>query len=152
MLSKAMPEKSKAPKDPDAPKKALSAFFLFCAKERAEVQKELSTCNAAEVTKELGKRWAGLDPDAKKVFEEASMKDKERYEEEKKSYKPSDNFLKRKAEYEAKTKLPTTVVGNQANNKPVEDYFTFLLLNWRQVLFLHNCFHHWGNKDETIQC
>ena len=52
--------KSKAPKDPDAPKRFLSAFFLFCAKERAEVQKELPDCNGALVTKELGKRWAVL--------------------------------------------------------------------------------------------
>ena len=83
MLSnKAKTEKSKAPRDPDAPKRFLSAFFLFCAKERAEVQKELPNCNGAAVTKELGKRWAVLDPEARKVFEEASKRDKERYEEE----------------------------------------------------------------------
>ena len=41
------------------------------------------------------------------MFEEASMKDRERYEEELKSYKPSENFLKRKAEYEAKVMSPT---------------------------------------------
>ena len=133
--SKSMPEKSKAPKDPEAPKRGLSAFFLFCAKERAEVQKELSSCSGAEVTKELGKRWATLEPEAKKEFELASMKDKERYEEDMKSYKPSETFLKRKAEYEAKVKLPTSVVTDLPLN-PVEDYFTFLLLNWRQVLFL----------------
>ena len=132
--SKAMSEKSKAPKDPDAPKRFLSAFFLFCAKERVEVQKELSSCKGADVTKELGKRWAILDPEAKKVFEEASMKDKERYEDDMKSYKPSENFLKRKAEYEAKAKLPTAVVADGQSN-PVEDYFTFLLLKWRQVRF-----------------
>ena len=132
--SKAMSEKSKAPKDPDAPKRFLSAFFLFCAKERVEVQKELSSCKGADVTKELGKRWAILDPEAKKVFEEASMKDKERYEDDMKSYKPSENFLKRKAEYEAKAKLPTAVVADGPSN-PVEDYFTFLLLKWRQVRF-----------------
>ena len=135
LASKSVPEKSKAPKDPDAPKRFLSPFFLYCAKERAEVQKELSSCNGAEVTKELGKRWADLEPEAKKEFELASMRDKERYEEDMKSYKPSENFLKRKAEYEAKAKLPTPVVADRLLN-PVEDYFTFLLLNWRQVLFL----------------
>ena len=133
LASKSVPEKSKAPKDPEAPKRGLCAFFLYCAKERAEVQKELSSCNGAEVTTELGKRWALLDPEPKKVFEEASMRDKERYKEDMKSYKPSENFLKRKAEYEAKAKLPTPVVADRPLN-PVEDYFTFLLLNWRQVL------------------
>jgi len=133
MLSnKTKPEKSNAPKDPDAPKRPVPAYFLFCSKERAEVQKELSSCNGAEVTKELGKRWALLDPEAKRVFEEASKKDKERYEEDMKSYKPSENFLKRKAEYETKAKLQNPLVAKQPTN-PVEDYFTYLLLNWRQV-------------------
>merc|ERR1719289_538958 len=49
-----------------------------------------------------------------------------------KSYKPSEDFLKRKAEYEAKADLPTPVVAERLTN-PVEDYFTYLLLNWRQV-------------------
>jgi len=134
MLSnKAKTEKSKAPRDPDAPKRFLSAFFLFCAKERAEVQKELPNCNGAAVTKELGKRWAVLDPEARKVFEEASKRDKERYEEEMKSYKPSEDFLKRKAEYEAKANLPTPAAVAERLTNPVEDYFTYLLLNWRQV-------------------
>ena len=99
MLNKAKSEKPKALRDPDAPKRSLSAFFLFCAKERVVVQKELPDCNGAAVTKELGKRWAVLDPEARKGFEEASKRDKERYEEEMKSYKPSEDFLKRKAEY-----------------------------------------------------
>jgi len=143
-----MPEKSKAPKDPEAPKRGLSAFFLFCAKERAEVQKELSSCNGAEVTKELGKRWADLEPEAKKEFELASMMDKERYEEDMKSYKPSENFLKRKAEYEAKAKLPTPVVADRLLN-PVEDYFTFLLLNWRQVHLANQGYSGRQTQDEV---
>jgi len=148
LASKSVPEKSKAPKDPDAPKRFLSPFFLYCAKERAEVQKELSSCNGAEVTKELGKRWADLEPEAKKEFELASMMDKERYEEDMKSYKPSENFLKRKAEYEAKAKLPTPVVADRLLN-PVEDYFTFLLLNWRQVHLANQGYSGRQTQDEV---
>jgi len=149
MLSnKTKPEKSNAPKDPDAPKRPLSAYFLFCAKERTEVQKELSSCNGAEVTKELGKRWALLDPEAKKAFEEASKRDKERYEEDMKSYKPSEKFLKRKAEYETKAKLPNPVVAERPTN-PVEDYFTFLLLNWRQVHLANQGFSGGQTQEEV---
>merc|ERR1719180_475457 len=49
-----------------------------------------------------------------------------------KSYKPSEEFRKRKAEFETKAKSPTLVVAERLTN-PVEDYFTYLLLNWRQV-------------------
>ena len=139
MSAKAKPVKSKAPKDPDAPRKPLSAFFLFCGKERAVVQKELSSLNGAAVTRELGKRWALLDDKAKEVFEKASVEDKKRYEDGMKSYKPSEEFLKMKAAYEAKVKTPiAAVVTNPVDQimtkqNPVEEYFCHLLLNWREV-------------------
>ena len=138
MSAKAKPVKSKAPKDPDAPRKPLSAFFLFCGKERAVVQKELSSLNGAAVTRELGKRWALLDDKAKEVFEKASVEDKKRYEDGMKSYKPSEEFLKTKAAYEAKVKTPiaavvTNPVDQMTKQNPVEEYFCHLLLNWREV-------------------
>ena len=141
MTAKAKPVKSNAPKDPDAPRKPLSAFFLFCGKERAVVQKELSSLNGAAVTRELGKRWALLDDKAKEVFEKASVEDKKRYEDGMKSYKPSEEFLKMKAAYEAKVKTPiAAVVTNPVDQimtkqNPVEEYFCHLLLNWREVTF-----------------
>jgi len=125
-------DKVKTLKDVDAPKKPSSSYFLFCAKERANVQKEMQNCNGAEVTKELGKRWAALDDKDKEVFEEAAKKDKERYEEERRSYTPSEEFIKRKAEFDAKANLPNNSVVGQSGSSQ-EDYFSYLLLNWRQV-------------------
>jgi len=125
-------DKVKTLKDVDAPKKPSSSYFLFCAKERANVQKEMQNCNGAEVTKELGKRWAALDDKDKEVFEEAAKKDKERYEEERRSYTPSEEFIKRKAEFDAKANLPNNSVVGQSGSSH-EEYFSYLLLNWRQV-------------------
>ena len=106
-------DKVKTLKDVDAPKKPMSSYFLFCAKARAKVQKEMQSCNGAEVTKELAKRWAALDDKDKEVFEEAAKKDKERYEEERRSYTPSEEFIKRKAEFDAKADLPNNSVVGQ---------------------------------------
>ena len=128
-------DKVKTLKDVDAPKKPSSSYFLFCAKERANVQKEMPSCNGAEVTKELGKRWAALDDKDKEVFEEAAKKDKERYEEERRSYTPSEEFIKRKAEFDAKANLPNNSVVGQSGSSH-EEYFSYLLLNWRQVKIL----------------
>ena len=128
-------DKVKTLKDVDAPKKPSSSYFLFCAKERAKVQKEMQSCNGAEVTKELGKRWAALDDKDKEVFEEAAKKDKERYEEERRSYTPSEEFIKRKAEFDAKANLPNNSVVGQSGSSH-EEYFSYLLLNWRQVKIL----------------
>ena len=134
-------------KDPEAPKKPLPAYILFNIKERANVQKELLNTNlplnrtalSAEVNKEVSKRWATLDFEAKKIYEEASLKDRKRYEKEMKVYKPSKGFLKKKAEFEGESK--------SASNKPpivkmhtthrvkdhFEDYFNYLHINWRLV-------------------
>ena len=136
-------EKPKPLKDPEAPKKPVSSYIHFCMKERANVQKELLNtdllfnCNTvtAEVTKELSKRWATLDSETRKVYEEASLKDRKRYEKEMKIYKPSKGFPKKKAEFEGETK--------SASNKPLykkmqtthhfEDYFNYLHINWKLV-------------------
>ena len=128
-------DKVKTLKDVDAPKKPSSSYLLFCAKERGNVQQEMQGCNGAEVTKELGKRWAALDDKDKEVFEEAAKKDKERYEEERRSYTPSEEFIKRKAEFDAKANLPNNSVVGQSGSSH-EEYFSYLLLNWRQVKIL----------------
>ena len=137
-------------KDPEAPKKPLPAYILFNMKERANVQKELLNKNlppnfnttlslSAKVNKEVARRWATLDSEAKKIYEEASLKDRKRYEKEMKVYKPSKGLLKKKAEFEGETK--------SASNKPpnvkiqtthrvkdhFEDYFNYLHINWKMV-------------------
>ena len=137
--------KSKPLKDPEAPKKPLSSFIHFCMKERSNVQKELLNtdrllnCNtvSAKVTKELGKRWATLDSEMRKVYEEASLKDRKRYEMEKKIYKPSKEFLKKKAEFENAPKFSSIKSPIPKATETVadhfEDYFNFLHINWKKV-------------------
>ena len=101
----------------------------------------LLNCNtvSAKVTKELGKRWATLDSEMRKVYEEASLKDRKRYEMEKKIYKPSKEFLKKKAEFEGAPKLssiksPLPKVTETVTDH-FEDYFNFLHINWKKVEF-----------------
>merc|ERR1712079_243669 len=50
-------------KDPNAPKKPLSAYFLFSQEGRLKVKAENPDYSITEVAKELGKRWATLNPD-----------------------------------------------------------------------------------------
>lgn len=71
--------KRKNKKDPNAPKRALSAFFFFCADERPSVRKEYPDYPVGDVAKELGKRWE-VCPNRPK-FEQQALEDKKRYEE-----------------------------------------------------------------------
>jgi len=75
-------------KDPNAPKKALSAYMFFCKDHREEAKSKLEKGAAVtEIAKKLGKMWKKLDNEDKKKFEKKHEKDKERYEKEMKKYK-----------------------------------------------------------------
>lgn len=77
----------RAKKDANAPKRNLSAYFIFCAEERARVKASDPNLSLGDTAKELGKRWASVDATTKSKFEKLAQKDKERYEREKASYK-----------------------------------------------------------------
>jgi hypothetical protein len=76
---------SKAHKDPNAPKRGLSAFFCFSNEERAKVKAKNPGYSVGDVAKELGKRWEVCPNRAK--YEALAAKDKERYEREMAAYR-----------------------------------------------------------------
>jgi HMG (high mobility group) box len=57
-------------KDPNAPKKPLSAYFLYSQEERLKVKAEFPDYSITEIAKELGRRWANLDPNLKHSYEQ----------------------------------------------------------------------------------
>jgi len=79
--------KRKRTKDPNAPKRALSAFFWFCNDERPKVRETNPKYTVGDVAKELGRRWNECTEDQKSKFEALAAKDKARYEKELKAYK-----------------------------------------------------------------
>jgi len=78
-------KRRKRQKDPNAPKRALSAFFFFCAQERPAVRKLMPSASVGEIAKELGKRWEGCTDRAK--FDKLAAEDRKRYEREMAAYK-----------------------------------------------------------------
>ncbi|XP_049865618.1 high mobility group protein DSP1-like isoform X2 [Pectinophora gossypiella] len=74
-------------KDPNAPKRSLSAFFWFCNDERSKVKANNPEYTMGDIAKELGRRWAAADSDAKAKYEALSEQDKARYEREMTAYK-----------------------------------------------------------------
>ncbi|KAF3167681.1 hypothetical protein TWF225_007855 [Orbilia oligospora] len=52
--------KTTTPKDPNAPKKPLTAYFAFAKAARQEVVQELSGASNKEITEELATRWANM--------------------------------------------------------------------------------------------
>jgi hypothetical protein len=75
-------------KDPNAPKKPLSAYFLFSQEERLKVKAEFPDYSITEVAKELGRRWATIDPAIKQSYEQRYQESRRQYEQALAAYKP----------------------------------------------------------------
>jgi len=75
-------------KDPNAPKKPLSAYFLFSQEERLKVKAEFPDYSITEVAKELGRRWATIDPTIKQSYEQRYQESRRQYEQALQAYKP----------------------------------------------------------------
>jgi len=74
-------------KDPNAPKKPLSAYFLFSQEERLKVKEENPEFSIIDVAKEIGRRWATVDPVLKATYEKKYQEAKELYDIEMGPYK-----------------------------------------------------------------
>jgi HMG (high mobility group) box len=57
-------------KDPNAPKRPLTAYFLFAMDERAKVKEMLPHANSSDVNKEILNRWTNM-PDENKAVSSA---------------------------------------------------------------------------------
>ena len=74
--------KSAKEKDPNAPKRPQSSYFLFMNDRRPALQKEKPDLKFGELTKELTETWKNMSDKEKKKYEDMAAKDKERYEKE----------------------------------------------------------------------
>merc|ERR1719189_1688453 len=74
-------------KDPNAPKKPQTAFWLWMSENRETLTKELGTKDVAAVGKLAGERWTALDAKLKVPFEKKAKTLKEAYDKALKEYK-----------------------------------------------------------------
>ncbi|KAL3117111.1 hypothetical protein niasHT_007514 [Heterodera trifolii] len=79
--------KKRAKKDPNAPKRALSAFFFFSNEKRQEVSGEHPEWKVGQIAQELGVRWKALSDEERTIYEKKAQEDKERYAEEMRAYR-----------------------------------------------------------------
>ncbi|CAF1028295.1 unnamed protein product [Adineta steineri] len=80
-------KRERKPKDPLAPKKPLSAYFLFCADERPKVHGSQSGMSVSDVARELGTRWKNAPAELKTKYEQAACEKKNVYQAEMAIYK-----------------------------------------------------------------
>lgn len=83
------PRKETKKKDPNAPKRSLSAYMFFANEERENVRNDNPGISFGQVGRVLGERWKALSEAEKKPYEQKAEADKKRYEEEKAAYNAS---------------------------------------------------------------
>ncbi|KAL9070371.1 MAG: hypothetical protein Q9161_004929 [Pseudevernia consocians] len=88
--SKAVADGGKKKKDPNAPKRGLSAYMFFANEQRDNVREENPGISFGQVGKVLGERWKALNAKQREPYEAKAKTDKQRYEDEKASYNAND--------------------------------------------------------------
>lgn len=78
--------RKKKVKDPDAPKRCMSAFFWFSQDERPKVKAANPDFGVADIAKELSRRWSQASESVREKFDKLAEKDRERYDKDKKAY------------------------------------------------------------------
>lgn len=76
----------RAPKDPDAPKRASGAYVFFTNEMRPVVMKQFPGIKFVEMGRILGERWRALTPDEKTRYEGMAQEDKVRFQLEMQQY------------------------------------------------------------------
>ena len=86
-------KRAKKEKDPNAPKRAMSAYILFGQVEGKKIRESNKDMSAADVMKEIGARWAKLDSEAKQPWEKKAAVEKQRYTDELEAYREASNVF-----------------------------------------------------------
>jgi carbamoylphosphate synthase small subunit len=66
-VKKEKKKRAKKEKDPNAPKRPLTAFFLFSTNARERVKEDLDNPTPVQVNDEVLRRWREMDDEGKKV-------------------------------------------------------------------------------------
>ncbi|KAL2829664.1 high mobility group box domain-containing protein [Aspergillus cavernicola] len=84
--AKAPRETGRKKKDPNAPKRGLSAYMFFANDNRDKVREDNPGISFGQVGKMLGEKWKALSEKDRKPYDEKAATDKKRYEDEKAAY------------------------------------------------------------------
>ncbi|EHB06969.1 High mobility group protein B2 [Heterocephalus glaber] len=101
-------------KDPNAPKRPPSAFFLFCSKYRPKIKSEHPGLSTGDTAKKSGEMWSEQSAKDKQPYEQKGAKLMEKYEKDIAAYHA-------KGKSEAGKKGPGRPTGSKRKNEPEDE-------------------------------
>ena len=78
--------KKQTKKDPDAPKRPPTAFFLFASTRRNAIKRAHKGAGVTEIARELGKEWRSLSDEKKNKFYAKAATEKAKYDKLREKY------------------------------------------------------------------
>ena len=91
LFKSSIEKKKKTEKDPNAPKKPLTSYIIFCGDKRKSVTSAQPTMAPKDVSKKLAEIWNALSDSEKAVYAKKAEAEKERYANEMKNYSSSSD-------------------------------------------------------------
>ena len=76
----------KKQKDPNAPKKPMSAYMFYCTSNRETIKQEFQDISNKELLVKIGESWRSMAGDDKQVYHTKAVADRERYAREYREY------------------------------------------------------------------
>ena len=80
-------KKKKQKKDPNAPKRNMSAYFLYSIQARPIVKEENPEATFGEIARIISAKFKELPPEERATWDEKAVADKERYTREMAAYR-----------------------------------------------------------------
>lgn len=128
MSTKVSTKNTKEVKDVNKPKKASTAYIIFCNQMREQVKRDNPNMKSNEIMTELGRLWKTLSDADKVTYNALYEKEKERYTSEMASYVPPVVSTQQKSTSTKSKKSTTTVVESKKDSslkKPMNAYVIF---------------------------
>lgn len=91
---KGMGARARKRKDPNAPKRPPSAFFVFCGEYRPTVKQECPGLSIGDCAKRLGVMWSKLSQSDKQPYEEKALRLREKYDKDMVAYRGGVSFAR----------------------------------------------------------
>ncbi|XP_069747660.1 high mobility group protein B1-like [Narcine bancroftii] len=114
-------KKIKRKKDPNAPKRPPSAFFVFCADRRPKIKEENPGSSIGDTAKKLGELWNATSASDKIPYEKRAAKLKERYEQDLAAYRAKTKTDTSKKAVAAKVEKKKKVVEEEEEDDDDDD-------------------------------
>lgn len=124
--------KSKKQKDPNRPKRPLTAFMYYSGARRGKIRAERPEMSMIEISKVVGDEWKNLSTESKQTYHDQAGVAHEAYRIEKEKYEKTK--LKRpRSAYALFMKENRSAVADEHPNVPPKDLMKFIAEKWKEI-------------------